>query len=108
MRCPSLIALSLVKKSSGKPQIELAHRFKDVMGLDELPDINDSSRDHLPLEVNFFFVILLTIILFPVFRLQKIDLLENMLSLNPTAINHCIGFKSCFWLLSLGYPVLAI
>ena len=53
-----LIALSLVKKSSGKPQIEMARRFMDVMGLNELPDIDDLSQDHLTLEVNFFFLIL--------------------------------------------------
>ena len=103
-----LIALSLVKKSSGKLQIEMARRFMDLMGLVELPDIDDLSQDHLTLEVNFFFAIHFTVILFPVFRLQKIDLLESMLSLNPTAIKHCIGFKTCFWLLSLGYPVPAI
>jgi hypothetical protein len=49
-----LIALSLVKKSSGKPQIEMARMFMDVMGLNELPDIDDSSQDHLTLEVIYF------------------------------------------------------
>ena len=103
-----LIALSLVKKSSGKPQIEMARRFMDVMGLDELPNIDDLSQDHLTLEVNLFFAILFIVILFPVFRLRKIDLSESMLSLSPTAIKRCIGFKSCFWPLSLRYPLLAI
>jgi U3 small nucleolar RNA-associated protein 10 len=42
-----LIALSLIKKSSGKPQIEMARRFMDVMGLDKLPNIDDLSQDHL-------------------------------------------------------------
>jgi hypothetical protein len=62
-----LIALSLVKKSSGMPQLEMARRFMDLMGLVGLPDIDDLSQDHLTLEVNFFFVILFPVILFPVF-----------------------------------------
>jgi hypothetical protein len=103
-----LIALSLIKKSSGEPQIELARRFMDVMGLDELPDIDDLSQDHLTLEVHFFFGIFFNVILFRIDRLRKINLLESTLSSSPTAIRHCIGFKSCFWLLSLGYPVLVI
>jgi len=38
-----LIAPPLVKKSPGKPQIELARKFIDAMGLGELPDIDNSS-----------------------------------------------------------------
>jgi hypothetical protein len=100
--CPSS------KNLQESPKLKLACRLKDVMRLDELPDIDDSLQDHLILEVNCFFVLLFTAILFPAFRLQKIDLLENMSSLNPIAVKHWIGFKSFFWLLSLGYPVLAI
>ena len=64
-----LIALSLIKKSPGKPQIEMARMFMDLMGLVELLDIDDLSQGHLTLEVNFFFAILFTVILFPIFRL---------------------------------------
>ena len=100
-----LIALSLIKKSSGQSQIEMARKFLDVLGLDELPDIDDLSQDHLTLEVNFFLVIFFVLIIFYVVRLRKIGLSESTLWLSLTAKRHCIGFKSCFWPRSLGYLV---
>jgi len=66
-----LIALSLIKKSSGQSQMEMARKFLNILGLDELPDIDDLSQDHLTLQVHSFLVIFVLII-FHFVRLRKI------------------------------------
>ena len=51
-----LIALALVKKSSGRQQIDIAEHILSGMGVDALAGVDDLSQEHLALEVNAIFI----------------------------------------------------
>jgi U3 small nucleolar RNA-associated protein 10 len=46
-----LIALALIKKSSGNQQVDIAEQILSGLGVDEFAGVDDLSQEHLALEV---------------------------------------------------------